>query len=152
MRSSWRHRAVDALLLTFTAALAALGVTLWLLLRQYSAVTFTPFQPDRDTYRAGDVVTLTNTFCWDGTPFTSERWLVAAVAEQSLGTVRFPNGYALDAIAEQYGDGCEPSTVKVALPSTTAPGKYRIRYDVSYSVPLKTVRLSNVSEPFTVTQ
>jgi hypothetical protein len=142
---------VDALLLALTVALAALGVTLWLLLRPYSAVSFTPFQPDRDTYRAGETVTLSNTFCWDGTPFTADRWLVSAVSENALGTVRFPDGYALDAVAVKYVDGCDATTVKVALPITTTPGVYRIRYDVAYTVPLKTVRLSNLSAPFTVT-
>lgn len=145
-----KHRIADAVLLLMTALGVVLIVCLWLLLKPYHAVKFTPFQPAQDTYSAGDVVMLTNTFCWDGTPFIADKWLVSAVSEQSLGTVRFPNGYALDAIAERYGDGCEASTVMVQLPATVSPGEYRIRYDVSYSVPLKTVRLSNVSAPFTV--
>lgn len=151
MRAAIRHRLTDALLLAMTALTVASLVVIWLLLRPYDSITFTAFTPDAESYTAGDAVELSNTFCWDGTPFTAERWLVSAVSEQSLGTVRFPNGYAIEPVRVRYVDGCEPSTVRVQVPATTPAGEYRIRYDVSYQVPFKTVRLSNVSAPFTVT-
>jgi hypothetical protein len=146
-----KHRLTDAALLVMTALGVALLACLWLLVRPYDNVSFTGFTADAQTYAAGDVVELSNTFCWDGTPFRADRWLVGAVSEQSLGTVRFPNGYAIEPVRVRYVDGCEPSTVKVQLPETTPPGEYRIRYDVTYAVPLKEVRVSNVSTAFTVT-
>jgi hypothetical protein len=127
-------------------------VLLFWLLRPYDSVTFTPFTTDKTEYRAGEIVTMTNTFCWDGTPFAAERFIVSSVSKVGLGTVAFPWGYARADVAERYASGCSPTTIRVEIPPTTPPGDYRITYEVTYVPnPVRRVSESNTSNIFTVT-
>lgn len=145
-----RNRITFAVLVALAVAWAL--VTFWAL-RPYDNITFTPFQTDRATYAPGDIITLTNEFCWDGTPFTAQRVIVKPIAESELGVVRFPNGFALPAVAEMYADGCNESTIKVQIPVTQPPGAYRIRYEVRYKPafnPVRVVQVENTSNEFEV--
>jgi hypothetical protein len=134
-------------------ALSLLAVTMFWLLRPYTNVTSTPFTTDRTSYVAGDTVTLTNTFCWDGTPFMAERFLVTKISRLAAGRVEFPNGYALPAIQEKYAaTGCAPSTVKIELPSTLPEGEWRVEYRTSYRAnPIRVVSVETPSNSFQVT-
>ena len=151
-RHAVRIRAVYVILVALAVAWAA--VTVWAL-RPYDNITFTPFQTDREVYAPGDIITLTNTFCWDGTPFTATRVLVKPVSESELGVIRFPNGFALPSVAEEYADdGCNDSTVRVQIPPTQPPGVYSIRYEVRYKPPwnpVRVVEVDNTSNQFTIT-
>jgi len=146
-----RHRLLVAAIWGLTAAW--LVVTFWLV-RPYDNISASPFVSNAERYAPGDTAILTNEFCWDGTPFESLRVLAGPIAESTLGTVRFPNGYVLPEIAAQYeATGCAPSTVRVQIPVTQPPGTYRIRYETSYQPawnPVRTVRFTVESNMFTV--
>lgn len=117
----------------------------------YSNISASPFVTNGEQFKAGDVVEMTDMFCWDGTPFRTEPLLVSVVSERELGAVRFPNGYAIPALEEKYGQGCAQSNVKIQIPVTTPPGEYSIRYDVTYRPnPIRVVSFSNESNKFTV--
>ena len=148
-----RHgKAVTAAVAALALTAAISGLLLFWLLRPYDSVTFTPFETDRDTYAAGDTVIMRNTFCWDGTPFLAERFLLSRVSQVSLGSVEFPWGYAVPEVAERYANGCSDTTIKVEIPPTTPAGAYRISYEVSYAAnPVRVVRVANESSVFHVT-
>ena len=148
-----RHgKAVTAAVAALALTAAISGLLLFWLLRPYDSVTFTPFETDRDTYAAGDTVVMTNTFCWDGTPFLAERFLLSRVSQVSLGSVEFPWGYAVPEVEERYIDGCSETTIKVELPPTTPTGDYRVSYEVSYAAnPVRVVTVINESNVFHVT-
>jgi len=130
---------------------AVCGLLLYWLLRPYEQVTFTPFTTDATAYAPGDIVTMSNEFCWDGVPFAAERFIVSSVSKVGLGTVAFPWGYARADVAERYADGCSPTTIRVEIPSTTPPGEYAITYVVEYKAnPVRVVSTSNTSNVFTV--
>ena len=149
-RGTIRHRVTYAMLVALTVAWAL--VTFWAL-RPYDSITFTPFVTDAQEYAPGDVITLTNQFCWDGTPFVTTSLLVRPVSEREISTVRFPNGYALPEVAAQYADGCSDSMVKVQIPVAQPPGTYRVRYEVRYKPafnPLRVVEIANESNEFEI--
>jgi len=146
-----RNRVVYALLIALAVAWAV--VTFWAV-RPYDNITFTPFVTDRQTYAPGDVITMTNEFCWDGTPFVTTSLLVKPVSEREISTVRFPNGFALPEIAAEYADGCSDSLVRVQIPVTQPPGDYRVRYEVRYKPAwnlIRVVEIANTSNEFTIT-
>lgn len=148
-----RHRlAVRTASVAVAVSIALASLVIFWLVRPYDSVTFTAFATDRAAYAQGDIVTLTNTFCWDGTPFTADRFLVSEVSMISANSVSFPNGYAIPRVAERYADGCSATTIKFDLPTTTPPGEWRIRYVVSYKAnPIRVVSVVNDSNLFTVT-
>ena len=149
---SRHHRRVVAIAhVAMWTTLVLLISTLWLLLRPYNSVTFTPFTTDRATYKAGDTIALTDVFCWDGTPFMSERFFVSQVTRVSAGTVEFPNGFAVPAVAAKYEAGCAHATVRLELPSTLPAGEWAVMYRVSYRANvIRVVSVDNTSNTFQV--
>lgn len=153
--SSRRHRIMWRAVYVALAVSAALcGLLLYWLLRPYAPVTTTPFRTDADTYVAGDVVTMSNEFCWDGSPFDAERFIVSSVSKVGLGTVAFPWGYARADVAERYAaTGCAPSKIRVEIPSTTPAGDYTITYEIAVKVnPVRVWTSTTTSNAFTVTR
>ena len=151
-RRTFRNHVVFAVLIALAVVWGL--VTFWAL-RPYDNITFTPFVTDAQEYAPGDVITMTNEFCWDGTPFVTTSVLVKPISEREISTVRFPNGYALPEIAAEYADdGCSDSMVKVQIPVTQPPGTYRVRYEVRYKPawnPIRVMEIANTSNEFEVT-
>lgn len=150
-------RATRAYMRFVTVAGAILGVfliaMLYAFLRPYDNISFTPFQTDKAEYYPGDVITLTNQFCWDGTPFNSERFFQSQVSRISAGSVEFPNGFSTSkALQEKFGQGeCAESQIRVEVPTSIPPGEWAVAYDVTYQPNLvRTVAISNVSNTFVV--
>jgi hypothetical protein len=150
--SRHHRRAVVVAHIAMLTTLALLTATLVLLLRPYDSVTFTPFETDRATYQPGDTITLTDVFCWDGTPFLSERFFVSQVSSISAGSVEFPNGFAVPAVAEKYeATGCAPTKIHIELPSTMPLGEWAVQYRVSYRANvIRVVTVANTSNTFQV--
>ena len=153
MKRSLRHKMLLAVIWSLTAAW--LIVTFWMV-RPYDSLSASPFETaNGDVFAPGDVVVLKNEFCWDGTPFQSLRLLVGGIAENELGTVRFPNGFGLPEVAAKYeATGCAHSTVRVQIPESQPPGMYRIRYETSYEPhwnPVRVVTFTVESNQFAVT-
>ena len=122
------------------------------LLWPYHSITFSPFVTDETTYRAGDLITLSDRFCWDGTPFISYRFFESDTARSSAGSVEFPNGYATAEVAQRYASGCTTAHVRLQVPEGLPPGKWRIAYEVKYKPnPIRTVSIENDSNEFTIT-
>ena len=133
-------------------------VTYWSL-RPYDNVTFTAFQTDRAAYVQGDIVTMTDTFCWDGTPFTATREFQGKVTSIGAGYVRFAEWPApgVSKSVDKFRwslNNCAGSTVKIEIPAALPPGEWSVRYIVTYKPagnPVRTVTLPNTSNTFTVT-
>lgn len=151
LRHKARHVYLNFVLIFGSILGVILLVMLYWLLRPYDNISFTPFETNQTEYRNGDVISMTDEFCWDGTPFTVRRFFVSPISKISAGTVEFPNGYALPAVEEKFGQGCAPSTVRVDIPPSIPPGEWAIAYEVSFRAnPVRTIELSNTSNTFTV--
>ena len=149
MKKAARGRLLDVTLFLMTAV--ALLILFWSV-KPYESISFTPFKSDKATYSVGDTITLTNEFCWDGTPFTVNKYLQSPINRIKVGELDFYNGYALPAVAERYQQGCQPTTVTVSIPQDIPPGKYRVAYVVEYNAnPIRTIDLTNESNEITIT-
>jgi hypothetical protein len=128
-------------------------VTFWMV-RPYNDISATPFTTTAQSYAPGDTIVMSNTFCWDGTPFRSERVLVGIISENELGAVRFPRGYVLPEIEAAYtATGCNDTTVRVQIPVTQPPGRYLIRYETAYKPrnnPVRVVTFNVESNEFNI--
>jgi hypothetical protein len=147
-----------------TLAVLAILVAAWALisywqLRPYDNVTFTPFQTDRAAYVQGDIIAMTNMFCWDGVSFTATREFQGAVTAISAGYVRFAE-WPAPGVSKQVDkfrdapDNCADSLIKIQVPQILPPGEWSVRYIVTYEPPgnpVRRVTVTNTSNAFTVT-
>lgn len=124
-------------------------------LRPYDNISNSPFQTDKKQYKHGEIVKLSNTFCWDGTPFRADRFFLSRTTKISNGTVEFPFGWANSPVlAEKYKKNpCNPTTVTVEIPNSLPVGLWSVVYETSYKAnPVRTVSFDTQSNVFEVVE
>ena len=144
MRKGRRRYVIAWAAIAGILAVSALTAVAYLL--PYDNVSASSWTVSDTTVEQGQTIFLTNTFCSDGTPWQSERFVSRPGVARAVGVTEF---------SPPVSDvtGCRPAKVAFTVPEDVPPGVWHALYRTTYQAnPIREITFETVSEPFTVTE